>query len=258
MDNNGKKINEYLIENGAPPMPLEFWIYSPYLNIYAYPEELDYTDLRPMPPKWYRFDSFIKQDDIEDDFVLPDKLNNKSGNLIYFSLGSMGSSNVQLMKRLVKILGQLPYRFIVSKGIFGDQFDLPDNCWGENLVAQIKILPKVEIAILHGGNNSVAESFYYGKPLIIMPLFVDQYDNAQRVHEKGFGIKLDPFKCTKEHLAKAIQTLINDNQFKEKIKQISQRIQRDAKKDKLVQLIKGLVKDNKQMNFFKYFISQLK
>ena len=91
----------------------------------------------------------------------------------------------------------------------------------------------------------VAETFYYGKPLIIMPLFIDQYENAQRVYEKGFGIKLDPFKCTKEHLAKEIQTLINDNQLIEKIKQISQRIQRDAKKDKLVQLIEGLVNDNK-------------
>ena len=44
-----------------------------------------------------------------------------------------------------------------------------------------------------------------------MPLFVDQYDNAQRIYEKEFGIKLDLFKCTKEDLAKAIQTLINDN-----------------------------------------------
>ena len=103
----------------------------------------------------------------------------------------------------------------------------------------------VKIAIVHVGNNSVAETFYYGKLLFIIPLFVDQYDNAQQVHEKGFGIKLDPFKCIKQHLTKTIQTLINDNQFKEKIKQISQRIQRDAKKDKLVQLIEGLVKDNK-------------
>ena len=65
-----------------------------------------------------------------------------------------------------------------------------------------------------------------------MPLFFNQYINAQRVHEKGFVIKLDPFKCTKEHLAKAIQiqTLINDNQLKEKLRQISQRTERDAKK----------------------------
>ena len=61
-----------------------------------------------------------------------------------------------------------------------------------------------------------------------MPLFVNQYDNAQRVY-KEFGIKLDPFKYTKEDFAKEIQTLINDNQLKGKLKQISQRIERDAK-----------------------------
>ena len=77
-----------------------------------------------------------------------------------------------------------------------------------------------------------------------MTLFVYQYDNAQRVNEKGFGIKLDPFKRIKKYLVKAIQTLINDNQLKVKLKQISKRIEKDAKKDKLVQL-KGLVKDNK-------------
>ena len=85
-----------------------------------------------------------------------------------------------------------------------------------------------------------------------MPLFVDQYNNAQRVHEKRFVIKLDPFKCIKKHLAKTIQTLINDNQLKEKTQQISERFQRDAKK--LIQLIKGLVKDNKLLNLYKCFI----
>ena len=99
--------------------------------------------------------------------------------------------------------------------------------------------------ILHGDNNIVDQTFYYGTSHIIMPLFVDQYNNAQRVHGKGFVIKLDPFKCTKEHLVKAIQTLINDNKLKEKIQQISERIQRDAKRDKLVQLIEGSIKDNK-------------
>lgn len=66
----------------------------------------------------------------------------------------MYCSNVELVKRLVKILGQLLYRFIVSKRIFGHQFGLLDNCCGENLVPQIKILPQIELTIFHTSNNS--------------------------------------------------------------------------------------------------------
>ena len=77
----------------------------------------------------------------------------------------------------------------------------------------------VKIAIVHVGNNIVPQSFYYGKQLIIIQLFVDQYNNAQWVYEKGFRIKLEPFKCTKKHFAKAIQTKINENQLKEKSRQ---------------------------------------
>jgi hypothetical protein len=40
------------------------------------------------------------------------------------------------------------------------------------------------------GNNTVAEAFNFGLPVIVTPLFWDQYDNAQRVHESGFGHRL--------------------------------------------------------------------
>ena len=86
MENNGEKINDYFIEDGVPPMPSEFSICSPYPNLYAYPQQLDCTNLRPMPHNQYRFDHFIKQEDKKHDFELPDKLNNKFGNFIYFSL----------------------------------------------------------------------------------------------------------------------------------------------------------------------------
>ena len=74
-----------------------------------------HTDVRPTPPNWYRFDTFIKEHD-KDDFQIPDKIRNKPGKLIYFSLGSMGSLNVGVMKKIIAILAQLPYRFIISKG----------------------------------------------------------------------------------------------------------------------------------------------
>ena len=127
-------------------------------------------------------------------------------------------------------------------GIFGDQIDLPDNCWGENLVPQIRILPLVDLAIIHGGNNSLTESLYFGKPMIVMPVFADQNDNAQRVHEKGFGIRLDPFTLNKEQLEKAIDKLVNDENLKIKLENVSRRMKKDIKSGKLVELIENLVK----------------
>ena len=127
-------------------------------------------------------------------------------------------------------------------GIFGDEIDLPDNCWGENLVPQIKILPLVDLAIIHGGNNSLTESLYFGKPLIVVPVFADQNDNAQRVHEKGFGIRLDAFTLKKEQLENAIDKLTNDENLKINLENISRRIKKDNKSEKLVELIENLVK----------------
>ena len=66
----------------------------------------------------------------------------------------------------------------------------PTTWSGPSSCPQPSILPKVDLVITHGGNNTVTECFHDGKPMILLPLFWDQYDNAQRVHETGFGVRL--------------------------------------------------------------------
>ncbi|CAG2118935.1 unnamed protein product, partial [Medioppia subpectinata] len=92
--NDWFKYKDWLISNGCPVIPeeLQFWAPSPFANIYMFPKELDYTDVRPLPKTFHRFDYF-KRTGNEDTFELPDKLKNRSGKLIYLSLGSMGSAN---------------------------------------------------------------------------------------------------------------------------------------------------------------------
>lgn len=110
------------------------------------------------------------------------------------------------------------------------------------MVLQLKILPLVDLAIIHGGNNSLTETLYFGKPVIVLPIFADQYDNAQRVHEKGFGNRLNGFTLNKQQLEEAINKLLNDQNSKIKLENISKRINRDLKSGKLVELIENLVK----------------
>ncbi len=237
-----KEFNDYVISKGSKPLvPYRFINDSPYLNIYGFPLELDYLDLRPLPPNWYRFDN-LKRTEKLCEFEIPEKLKNRSGKLIYFSMGSMGAADVKNMKRLVSILSKSPHRFIVSKGPNHEQYELPDNMWGERTVPQIKVLPIVDLVITHGGNNTITETFYFGKPLIVMPLFCDQGDNGIRVQEKGFGIKLKPYTCTEQQLLDAIEKLVDDEELKQRMKKISERIQTENSISKFPELVEGLVK----------------
>ena len=82
--------------------------------------------------------------------------------------------------------------------------------FGEEFLPQPSILPQVDVVITHGGNNTVTECFHFGKPMVVLPLFWDQYDNAQRVDELGFGMRLDTYRFEDGELTGAIDGLLAD------------------------------------------------
>jgi UDP:flavonoid glycosyltransferase YjiC (YdhE family) len=45
-------------------------------------------------------------------------------------------------------------------------------------------------------------------PMVVLPLFWDQYDNAQRVDETGFGVRLRTYDFADDELAAAIERLL--------------------------------------------------
>jgi UDP:flavonoid glycosyltransferase YjiC (YdhE family) len=82
--------------------------------------------------------------------------------------------------------------------------------WGAAQVPQTNVLPLVDLVITHGGNNTTTEAFHFGKPMILLPLFWDQYDNAQRVHELGYGIRLSTYGFDDDELIRAVEQLLTD------------------------------------------------
>ena len=238
-EKHNRYYNSWLKSNGYPTIHNNLCIpESPYLNLYGYPEELDYTDIRPNPTNWFRIDSFMRKG--EQELKLPTNFKRNHEKLIYLSLGSMASIDIELMKRLVKILAKSRHKLIVSKGIRGDEYELADNMWGEKSVPQTKVLPLVDLVITHGGNNTIYETFSYGKPMIVMPLFADQFNNAQRVEEKGFGIRLDPYNCSDQELLDSMERLLNDKELKERLSLASKRILNSDSLTKAAQLIENL------------------
>jgi MGT family glycosyltransferase len=200
----------------------DFIAESPWLNLFLYPSEADYARDRPLASTWHRLDSSVRAP--EASWELPEHLRGRDGALIYLSLGSLGSADVGLMQRLVDLLATTEHRVIVSKGPLADQIQLHDNQTGEGVLPQPAILPQVDLVITHGGNNTVTEAFHNGKPMIVLPLFWDQVDNAQRIDETGFGRRLPTYDFRDEELTDAIDELLADRQLKVRLDAVSARL----------------------------------
>src|SRR5260370_31099668 len=113
------EFNAWVTGQGAPPLPDLAFIHQGTVNLSVYPDPADYRRSRPLGPSWHRLDSSVRETD--EKFVLPGALAAGGGALIYFSLGSLGSADVQLMRPAVSFLSSTPYPYILS------QEPLPDR-----------------------------------------------------------------------------------------------------------------------------------
>lgn len=202
-------FNAWVVEQGARPLPdLEFIHTSDVANLYVFPEEADYTDARPLDSTWHRMDSSVRETDVAYD--LPAEVTDRPADsaLVYLSLGSLGSADVDLMKRLVDVLSRTPHRYIVSKGPQHAEYELAPNMVGAEFLPQTTLIPQVDTVITHGGNNTTTECLHFGKPMIVLPLFWDQYDNAQRMDETEFGVRLATYSFTEEELTAALDRVL--------------------------------------------------
>jgi UDP:flavonoid glycosyltransferase YjiC (YdhE family) len=66
---------------------------------------------------------------------------------------------------------------------------------------------------------------YFGKPMIVLPIFWDQHDNAQRVHETSFGIRLPTYSFEAKELTTAIDRLLADAALGHRMYKVSKRLQ---------------------------------
>jgi MGT family glycosyltransferase len=205
------EFNAWVTAQGAPPLPgLEF-IHDGVVNLYVYPELADYRRGRPLGPSWHRMDSSVRETD--EKFTMPDAIAGGDSPLVYFSLGSLGSADVQLMRRVISCLAATPYRYIVSKGPLHHEIELAANMAGAEFLPQTSVLPLCDLVITHGGNNTVTECLHFGKPMVVLPLFWDQYDNAQRMHELDLGIRLDTYRFTDTQMHGALDRLLSDDRL---------------------------------------------
>ena len=229
-------FSEFCVERGAPPLPeLEFIHESPWLNLMLYPDELAYPRSRPLGPSWHNLETSVRATDAP---WAPPEPDGRA--LVYLSLGSLGSADVALMKRLVSELADTPHRYVVSKGPQHAEYELAANMLGEEFLPQTSVLPHVDAVITHGGNNTTTECMWFGKPLLVLPIFWDQHDNAQRVVERGYGLRVPTYDFRDGELADALDRVLADEALRARCVVAGERLRRRPGRDLAADLIERL------------------
>nr|AVT42218.1 UDP-glucuronosyltransferase 40AD1 [Lissorhoptrus oryzophilus] len=80
--------------------------------------------------------------------------------------------------------------------------------------------PQIKLFITHAGYGSILETIYHGVPCLMIPVFMDQFNNAYRSVQLGFALKLsynDP-NFSEALLMKLVQELLNNQRYFENAK----------------------------------------
>lgn len=127
--------------------------------------------------------------------------------------------------------------------------DVPTNFLPVTVVPQLDVLPLCSAFITHGGMGSVMESIVYNVPMIVVPAFGDQIENADSVQRTnmGFGFR-HPFKTlTVETLGKAVTELLDPeptNKYRAAVKSSKEKMEATGGVTKAIELILSVTKQS--------------
>jgi UDP:flavonoid glycosyltransferase YjiC (YdhE family) len=120
--------------------------------------------------------------------------------LVYLSFGSVTGGLPMapaLYRAALEAAGRVPARVLVT---VGNELDLeavgaaPANVHVTRWVPQADALAKASLVVSHGGSGTTLGALAAGLPLVVVPLFADQPQNARRVAEVGAGLVVEPLR----------------------------------------------------------------
>jgi polyene glycosyltransferase len=97
---------------------------------------------------------------------------------------------------------------------------LPGNLRIESWVpSQLDVLAHQNVTafVTHGGGNGFHEGLYFGKPMVVRPLWGDCYDVAVRGKDMGVSLTLDPPRTADpDHVASLLARVLNEPSFRQR------------------------------------------
>jgi len=151
----------------------------------------------PLPPEW---EARLAQAD-------PD------GPKVLITLGTFLSARDDVLNRCLQAVKRTTPKstVVVSAGANVDKIacSVGDGVFAEPFVPQKALLPYMDLVIHHGGCNSLTETLYYGKPMLILPFSSDQFSIGHDAQVAGLAECLDPNRFSDQELAEKMARILS-------------------------------------------------
>ena len=128
---------------------------------------------------------------------------------VVVALGTFLSMRSDVLVRLAAALRTLPVRAAIASGATSadDLGPVPEDWVVAPVLPQVAMLRSADLAIHHGGNNSVQECLAAGVRQLILPMSTDQFANAADLERAGVAVAASP-NGTTAALVTAIATAL--------------------------------------------------
>jgi len=161
--------------------------------------------------------------------------------ILYVTQGTaVGPMREEFFTLVMEAFENEPVQVIMTTGDAVDHARLgrkPDNVILEHFVPQSYFLDRVSVMLHHGGFSTCLGGLKYGVPMVMVPFNWDQPDNARRVQELGAGIMLRPAFVTRGRLRRYVRRVLEDAQYRERARRISEKMKGTASAEKAAQLL---------------------
>jgi UDP:flavonoid glycosyltransferase YjiC (YdhE family) len=136
---------------------------------------------------------------------------------VYVTMGTVFNKDVEVFRVVVDGLRDEAFNVIVTVGAGGDPAALgpqPDNVHIERYIPQSQLLPRCDLFVSHAGSGATLGALNAGVPVLAVPQGADQFMNAERIVEVGFGLRLMPSELTPSAVHDSARRLIEDDRFR--------------------------------------------
>lgn len=155
---------------------------------------------------------------------IKDFLDSADDGAIFFSLGSNARSSDLSQEKISIFLNK--FRSIKQKVLWKFETNLPNlphNVKIGKWLLQDDILahPNVRLFISHCGKGGITEAKYHGVPILAIPLFADQFGNAQHILEEGWAVVLSMNDLNQESFSTALDESLNNQKYARVVKKLA-------------------------------------